>query len=93
MSDRTFRQVIREAVSESDLGLRDRVKLRLVLRFREAALQQEIFNQAQVEGLIPVAAAIDDHAGGEVAAIDWEGLAAFIKEVLPAILQIIQLWL
>lgn len=89
MSDKTFRQVILDAARDADLNVRQRVKLRLVLRFAEAQLASELFSQAQVEGEIPVSASIDDAVG----AVDWEALAKFIKEVLPVILEVIKLFL
>jgi len=91
MSDKTatFRQVIREAARGAKLSIRDRIKLRIVMRVSPERLEQELFNHAQVEGLIPVSATIDS----EVGAVDWAALAEFIKEVLPAILQIISLFL
>lgn len=88
MADKTFRQVILEAADEADLNLRERVKLRIVLRRKPDLLADEIFNQAQVEGRIPLSAKINDPVG----AVDWEALAKFIKEILPVILQIISLF-
>jgi hypothetical protein len=85
----TFRQVIREASREANLSVRDRLKLRIVMRVAPERLEQELFNHAQVEGFIPVNATMDN----EVGAVDWAALAEFIKEVLPAILQIISLFL
>lgn len=92
--EKTFRQVVREAADQADLSVRDRVKLRLVMRLNPAKLEAEIFNQAQVEGVVPAnvsLAALNDKSS--VAAVDWAALAEFIKEVLPAILQIISLFL
>ena len=90
----TFRQVIREAAEQADLTTADRVRLRMVMRFRPTRLEQEILNQAQVEGIVPASltlAAIN--SADATAQIDWAALAEFIKEVLPAILQIISLFL
>lgn len=84
-----FRTVIYEAVQDSTLNLRERVKLRLIMRFRREELEEELFAQAQAEGIVPVSATID----GGLEGIDWEGLAKFIKEVLPSILQIISLFI
>lgn len=92
--EKTFRQVVREAAEQADLSVRDRVKLRLVMRLNPARLESEIFNQAQVEGVVPAnvsLAALNDKS--TAAAVDWAALAEFIKEVLPAILQIISLFL
>ena len=92
--DKNFRQVVREAADQADLNIAERVKLRLVLRVRPQKLEQEILNQAQVEGIVPtnltLAMMSDPNA---TAAVDWAALAEFIKEVLPAILQIISLFL
>lgn len=88
MADKTFRQVILDAADEADLNLRERVKLRIVLRRKPDLLADEIFNQAQVEGRIPLSAKINDPVGVG----DWEALAKFIKEILPVILQIISLF-
>ena len=91
----TFQKTVRDAASEANLSVRERVKLRLVLRFAPDRLEQEILNQAQVEGVMPanltLAMMAEDSA--QVTAIDWKALAEFIKEVLPAILQIIALFL
>jgi hypothetical protein len=89
MADKTFRQVILDAAKDGNLNMRERAKLRIILRLAPERLAQELFNQAQAEGAIPVTATID----GDVGAVDWAALAAFIKEVLPAILQIISLFL
>lgn len=86
---KTFREIIREAANSADLNVRERIKLRMVMRFRPEVLERELFNQAQAEGVLPVTASLDEPVG----TIDWEALAAFIKEVLPAILQIISLFL
>lgn len=86
---KTFRQIIRQASKEASLGLRERVKLRLVMACCPEKLEAELFAQAKAEGKIPAAAGLDDDYGE----IDWEALALFIKEVLPAVLQIIQLFL
>lgn len=96
--EKTFRQIVREAADQADLSVRDRVKLRLVMRLNPAKLESEIFNQAQVEGVVPAnvsLAALNDKsaAAAAAAAVDWAALAEFIKEVLPAILQIISLFL
>jgi predicted metal-dependent RNase len=89
MSGKTFRSVIRECAKEGDLNLAQRAKLRIILRLRPDVLEREIFNQAQVEGVIPTSAMLDDDLGS----VDWAALAEFIKEILPAILQIISLFL
>lgn len=89
MADKTFRVVIREAAQEADLNLRERLKLRAVLRLCPGRLEQELLNHATVEGIVPVGATLD----ADVGAVDWKSLAEFIKEVLPAILQIISLFL
>lgn len=88
-TNKTFRQVILDAAKEVNLNLRDRLKLRAVLRLAPGRLEKELLAHAQVEGVVPVSAKLDD----EVGAVDWAALAEFIKEVLPAILQIISLFL
>jgi hypothetical protein len=89
VQNKTFRRVILDAAQESNLNLRERLKLRSVLRLAPGRLEKELLNQAQVEGVIPVGVALDDELG----AVDWKALAEFIKEVLPAVLQIISLFL
>lgn len=86
--DKTLRQIIRESIREQDLSVRDRVKLRMIMRWKPDVLERELFNHVQAEGLVAASVSIDD-----VAAVDWKAIAEFIKEILPAVLQIIQLFL
>lgn len=90
MPGKTLREAIREAAKdrETALNLRERVKLRIVLRRKPELLEREILNHAQVEGVLPTSATLDDDVG----AVDWDALLNFIKEVLPIILQLIQLF-
>lgn len=89
----TLREFVLEKVrsGEVELSLRDRVKLRIVLRCKEKELAEELLAQAQVEGIVPVSVGLDEPGG--TAAIDWDAFGDFIVKVLPAVLQIIQLFL
>lgn len=78
-----FRRVVIQAAREGDLTLRQRVQLRLVMRYDPERLKAELLDQAVAEGKV---------ASGS-GSIDWDALAAFIKEVLPAVLQLIKLFM
>lgn len=88
-AEMTFRQIIREAAKEANLNRRERIKLRMALLVCPERLEQELFNQAQAEGFVPVGTTID----GNVGAFDWAAFFEFIKEYLPTILQMIILFL
>lgn len=90
-STETLRSVIRDGIRSGELSLtlRDRVKLRLVLRFKPEELESAILEQAQAEGLVPVSMSLDDQIG----AVDWKSLTEFIVKILPAIIQMILLFL
>ncbi len=86
----TFRSVILEAVKseESNLNFRDRIALRLVLRFKPDTLAKEILKQAQAESIIPAEANLKE----EVGSFDFTKLLEFIKEILPILLKLISLF-
>lgn len=87
---KTFKQAVLEAAQDADLNLRERFKLRIVLRRRPELLENELLKAAVAEGIMPVSSTVDSDAA--TASIDWDALLNFIKELLPVILQIISLF-
>ena len=88
---KNFREQILEVARDANLSRRDKVKLRIVLRFKPELLATEIMNQAQAAGVVPVTATLDSST--DVAEFDFAAFADFIKEILPTILQLITLFL
>jgi hypothetical protein len=87
---KTFRQAVLEASKDVDLNLRQRFKLRVVLRLRPELLESELLKAAVAEGIMPLNSTVDSDAA--TANIDWDALLKFIKELLPVILEIISLF-
>lgn len=90
----TYRQFIEAQLTEhyDSLSLLGRMRARFAERIHPGKAVAELFSQSQEEKLIPADASLDtviETAPGTVGAIDLEKLAAFIKEVLPLILQFI----
>lgn len=81
------------AAKEADLSFRDAIKLRLLMRFAPDRLAEVLADTAIEAGKLPPSAKQDDAATLHAAEIDWEALAAFIKEILPVVLELIKLFI
>ena len=87
---KTFRQAVLEASKDAELNLRERLKLRIVLRLRPDLIENELLKAAIAEGIMPLNSTVDSDAA--TATIDWDALLAFIKELLPLILELIKMF-
>jgi len=93
----TYRQSIRQALKDRIPELSDgeqfAIRVALFLPFRARRLENQIFNEAQVKGLIPEGVSPDDNIPHTVGSPDWEkffsSLGNFIQVIFPFIMQLL----
>lgn len=81
---------IGKAIREADLNWRESAMCRMAVFFAPEKIENELFNQAQAEGLLPGSLEIDgDVEETNVQAIDWQKFAEFLQIILPIVFQFI----
>lgn len=82
----TFCKAVDEAKRDKEITKAQAVRLKISGTVRRKKLRTYYANQAAECGLVR------DAAAGERDGFDWESLLAFIKELLPIILQLISIF-
>jgi hypothetical protein len=80
---REFKRVMFEAIQNSDVSVRDKMRLRMAVRFNPQRIAEIVHEEALIDGCCSTE---------DLAAVDWDALLAFIEKLIPLILQIISLF-
>lgn len=88
MEKMTFRRAIHEAIRESDLNIRQKLKLNVVLLIPGAKkkIEEHILNEAKNAQIVNDTLTLDSNAQLD---IDWDKVKEFIKTYLPILIKLL----